>query len=51
MIKKIVRLVPKETKGCLTQKEKECMCKEFRDQIERGEAGVCHCGLYRLEID
>lgn len=24
----------------------KCMCKEFRDQIERGEIGECHCGLY-----
>lgn len=24
----------------------KCMCKEFRDQIERGEPGLCHCGLY-----
>lgn len=24
----------------------KCMCKEFRDMIERGEDGECHCGLY-----
>lgn len=24
----------------------KCMCKEFRDQIERRENGECHCGLY-----
>lgn len=24
----------------------KCMCKEFRDQIKRGESGECHCGLY-----
>lgn len=23
-----------------------CICKEFRDQIERRENGECHCGLY-----
>lgn len=23
-----------------------CMCKEFRDQVKRGETGECHCGLY-----
>ena len=23
-----------------------CMCKEFRDQMERGEEGECCCGLY-----
>lgn len=28
-----------------------CMCKEFRDQIERGELGECHCGLYRIVED
>lgn len=26
--------------------ETKCMCKEFRDQIERKEFGECHCGLY-----
>lgn len=24
----------------------KCICKEFRDQIDKGEAGECHCGLY-----
>lgn len=24
----------------------KCICKEFRDQINRGEVGECHCGLY-----
>jgi ferredoxin-thioredoxin reductase catalytic subunit len=24
----------------------KCMCKEFREQISRGEEGECHCGLY-----
>lgn len=24
----------------------KCMCKEFRDMIESGETGECHCGLY-----
>ena len=24
----------------------KCMCKEFRDMIDRGETGMCHCGLY-----
>ena len=28
-----------------------CMCKEFRDQIKRGEEGYCHCGLYTVEAD
>lgn len=24
----------------------KCMCKDFRDQIDRQEDGYCHCGLY-----
>ena len=28
----------------------KCMCKAFRDQIERGEDGECHCGLYQVTI-
>lgn len=28
----------------------KCMCLEFRQQIERGEAGECHCGLYEVNI-
>lgn len=27
-----------------------CICKDFRDQIEREEPGECHCGLYTIEI-
>ena len=27
----------------------KCMCKEFRDMIDRGEKGTCHCGLYIAE--
>ena len=26
--------------------DNKCMCKEFRDQMERGEEGECCCGLY-----
>ena len=29
----------------------KCMCKEFRDQIEKGEEGMCHCGLYISEVE
>jgi ferredoxin-thioredoxin reductase catalytic subunit len=29
--------------------ETKCMCKEFRDMIERGETGECSCGLYVVE--
>lgn len=24
----------------------KCMCREFRDQVARGELGPCHCGLH-----
>lgn len=27
-------------------KDNKCICKEFREQIEKGIAGECHCGLY-----
>lgn len=27
----------------------KCRCKEFRNMIERGETGSCHCGLYIAE--
>ena len=27
-----------------------CMCKEFREQIEREEEGECHCGLYNVVV-
>lgn len=34
---------------CALEKTKDtrCMCKEFREQIERGETGYCHCGMYQ----
>lgn len=28
----------------------KCICKEFRDQIDREEPGECHCGLYFVTI-
>lgn len=38
---------------CALEKTKDtkCMCKEFREMVKRGEAGVCHCGLYIAEED
>ena len=27
-----------------------CICKDFREQIERGDPGECHCGLYVVTI-
>lgn len=26
-----------------------CKCKDFRDMVENGETGWCHCGLYYNE--
>lgn len=31
--------------------DNKCMCKEFREQINRGELGECHCGLYIVTND
>ena len=28
----------------------KCICKEFKEQVERHEAGECHCGLYIATI-
>lgn len=28
-----------------------CMCEEFRQQINEGIAGECHCGLYILTVE
>lgn len=28
----------------------QCICKAFRDQMERKEAGPCKCGLYHIEL-
>lgn len=38
---------------CVLEKtpDSKCMCKEFRDMIDRGETGTCHCGLYISEED
>ena len=49
-----IRAKLKENGGycpCRLQKtpETKCMCKEFRDMIERRESGECHCGLYILD--
>lgn len=35
----------------IKNKDTKCMCKEFRDMIERKESGTCHCGLYVCEGD
>lgn len=38
---------------CKTQKTKDtkCRCKEFKDQVKRGEPGYCQCGLYYAEAE
>lgn len=28
----------------------KCMCKKFRDQVERKEPGECDCGRYELVV-
>lgn len=32
-------------------KEYKCICKEFHEQIERKEAGMCRCGLWGVSFD
>lgn len=49
-----VRRALKDNNGyCPCQLERspdtKCRCKDFRDQIKRGETGSCHCGLYIAE--
>ena len=46
-----VRAKLKENDGfcpCRLEKTEDtkCMCKEFRDMIDHGETGECHCGLF-----
>lgn len=38
---------------CRLQKtpDTKCMCKEFREMIENGESGTCHCGLYVITVE
>ena len=39
---------------CRLQKTEDtkCICKEFRDKMEKREKGKCRCGLYTItEID
>ena len=33
----------------LKNEDTKCMCKEFREMIDNGEIGMCHCGLYIIE--
>lgn len=38
---------------CRLQKtpDTKCMCKEFREMIEKEESGICHCGLYVITVE
>lgn len=50
---KEIRAKIKENKGhcaCAVSFNSDniCMCKEFKNQIEREETGECHCGLYLI---
>ena len=29
----------------------KCICKEFRDMMEQGSPGMCHCGLYENIVE
>lgn len=37
---------------CAVEKtpDTKCMCKAFREQIDSGEAGYCHCELYCVTL-
>ena len=50
---KRVRKALKDNDGycpCAVSKnaDTKCMCKDFREQIEAGTYGKCHCGLYEV---
>lgn len=32
----------------IKNKDTKCICKEFREQIDAGILGECHCGLYEV---
>lgn len=51
----MVRKALKDNDGycpCAVTKDADtkCMCKDFREQIDKGVPGVCHCGLYICEV-
>lgn len=50
---KEIRLKIKENNGhcacaVIFNDDNLCMCKEFREQMNNGIEGECHCGLYIL---
>lgn len=50
LVKEIKKKLKKNNGYCPCKLNKnedtKCMCKEFRDQIDRNEQGYCYCGLY-----
>lgn len=51
-----IRAKLKENGGycpCVLQhnEDTKCICKEFKEQIERNEKGFCHCMLYEIVDD
>ena len=51
-IKKKIKLNNGHCACCLIPTDdNKCMCKAFREQIERNEPGECHCGLYEIVIN
>ena len=54
LVSKILDALRENDNYCPCRVEKtpdtQCMCKEFRDMIDRQEAGMCHCGLYVIEV-
>ena len=53
---KQVRAALKENDGycpcaVIKTEDTKCMCREFREQIEQGVSGSCHCDLYVCESE
>lgn len=49
----ITKLLKEETDGYCPCKldrteDTKCICKEFRDQMEKNEKGKCHCQRYEI---
>ena len=54
-VKELRRKIKENNGHCacavLFNEENKCICEEFREQIDRGEPGYCHCGLYCVVVD
>lgn len=35
----------------IKNEDTKCPCKKFKEQIENGECGECHCGLFVLKLE